>query len=135
MNNMPRIVRSLLLAVTTMFAMGAQAQLSGISNADAASGLRQALTEGAQAAVAKLGVQNGFFADGRVKIQLPPVLQRVEGAMRALGMRQQADELVLKMNRAAEAAVPDAKELLVDAAKKMTLQDAKGIVQIGRAHV
>ena len=135
MNNMPCIVRSLLLAVTTMFAMSAHAQLSGISNADAASGLRQALTEGAQAAVAKLGVQNGFFADGRVKIQLPPVLQRVEGAMRAMGMRQQADELVLKMNRAAEAAVPHAKELLVDAAKKMTLQDAKGILQGGETSV
>ena len=84
MNNMPCIVRSLLLAVTTMFAMSAHAQLSGISNADAASGLRQALTEGAHAAVAKLSVENGFFADGRVKIPLPPVLQRVEGAMRAI---------------------------------------------------
>ena len=70
-----------------------------------------------------------------VKIPLPPVLQRVEGAMRAMGMRQQADELVLKMNRAAEAAVPHAKELLVDAAKKMTLQDAKGILQGGQTSV
>jgi hypothetical protein len=51
--------------------------------------------------------------------------------MRAVGMRRQADELVLTMNRAAEAAVPEAKQLLVDAVKKMSVQDAKGILTGG----
>ena len=135
MKNMPGIVRSFVAAVIMLAAANAQAQLASISNADAASGLRQALTDGAAAAVSKLGVENGFFGDGRVKIPLPSALQRVEGAMRAMGMSRQADELILKMNRAAEEAVPHAKELLVDAARRMTLQDAKGILQGGQTSV
>ncbi len=109
----------------------AQANLDRISNTDAVSGLKQALNDGSIAAVSKLGVENGFFGNPRVKIPLPPSLKRVEGAMRALGMRKQADELVLSMNRAAEAAVPEAKQLLVDAVKKMSVQDAKSILTGG----
>ena len=55
------------------------ADLSGISNAEATSGLKQALTDGSAAAVAQLGVQNGFFSNPKVKIPLPPALQRIEG--------------------------------------------------------
>ncbi len=107
------------------------ASIADLTNTDATNGLRQALNEGSVAAVAKLGVENGFFANPKVKIPLPPAMQRVEGAMRAIGMRKQADELVLTMNRAAEAAVPEAKQLLVDAVKKMSVQDAKGILTGG----
>ncbi|HKA46032.1 MAG TPA: DUF4197 domain-containing protein [Burkholderiales bacterium] len=107
------------------------ASLADLSNTDATNGLRQALNEGSIAAVAKLGVENGFFGNPRVKIPLPPSLHQVEGALRAIGMRKQADELVLTMNRAAEAAVPEAKQLLVDAVKKMSVQDAKGILTGG----
>jgi len=91
------------------------AALEGISNTDAVGGLRQALNDGSLAAVAKLGVENGYFANPRVKIPLPPALQRIEGALRLAGMRKQADDLVLSMNRAAEAAAAQAKPLLVDA--------------------
>jgi len=107
------------------------AGVADLSNADATNGLRQALTEGSIAAVGKLGVENGFFGNPQVKIPLPPSLKSVEGALRAVGMRKQADELVLTMNRAAEAAVPEAKQLLVDAVKKMSVQDAKGILAGG----
>lgn len=107
------------------------ADLDSITNADAVGGLKQALTDGSAAAVAKLGVENGYFGNPKVKIPLPPSLQRVEGAMRLMGMRRQADELVLTMNRAAEAAAPEAKALLFDAVKKMTVQDAKGILTGG----
>jgi hypothetical protein len=106
----------------------AAASLDRISNADAVGGLKQALNDGSLAAVAKLGVQNGYFNNPQVKIPLPPSLKRAEGEMRALGMRKQADELVLTMNRAAEAAAPEAKQLLVDAVKKMSVQDAKKIL-------
>ncbi len=110
---------------------GFAAGLDRFSNADAASGLKQALTEGSAAAVAKLGVENGYLNNPKVKIPLPPSLKKVEGAMRVMGMRRQADELVVAMNRAAEAAAPEAKALLVDAVKKMTVQDAKGILTGG----
>jgi hypothetical protein len=129
------MLRILGIFVLSVITSSAQAQLAGITNMDAASGVRQALTDGAAAAVAKLGVADGFLGNPQVKIPLPPVLARVEGAMRTFGMKQQADELITSMNRAAEAAVPHAKALLVDAAKKMSLQDAKGILQGGQTSV
>jgi hypothetical protein len=120
------------LIVALVIGAGAHAAtLAELSNADAAGGLKQALNEGSIAAVAKLGVENGFFGNPKVKIPLPPSIQRVEGALRAVGMRRQADELVLTMNRAAEAAVPEAKQLLVESVKKMSVQDAKGILTGG----
>jgi hypothetical protein len=107
------------------------AGLDDITNRDAVNGLKQALTNGAQAAVAKLGKQDGFMNDPRIKIPLPPSMKRAEAVMHSIGAGKQADDLVLRMNRAAEAAVPQAKSLLVDAAKKMTVQDAKGILTGG----
>jgi hypothetical protein len=107
------------------------AGLDSISNTDANSGLKQALTDGSAAAVAMLGKENGFFGNPKVKIPLPPTLKKVEGALRLAGMKKQADDLVLTMNRAAEAAVPEAKVLLVDSVKKMSVQDAKGILTGG----
>jgi hypothetical protein len=109
----------------------AAAGLDDITHAEAARGLRQALNDGSAAAVAKLGVENGFFGNPKVRIPLPPSVQRVERGLRAFGMRREADELVLTMNRAAEAAVPEAKQLLTDAVKKMSVQDAKGILTGG----
>lgn len=106
----------------------AAATIADLSNAEAVRGLKQALNDGSAAAVARLGVENGYFANPNVKIPLPPSLQQVERGLRAFGMRRQADELVLTMNRAAEAAVPEAKQLLVDAVKTMSVQDAKGIL-------
>ncbi len=125
---MRRILGSLALLVISGTAA---AGLADISNADATSGLRQALNDGSIAAVAKLGVQNGFFANPQVKIPLPPSLKKAEGALRLAGMKKQADDLVLSMNRAAEAAVPEAKQLLTDAVKKMSVQDAKKILTGG----
>ena len=82
----------------------AAAGLADISNRDAIDGLKEALTRGSHAAVARLGVENGFFGNDRVKIPLPPSLRRLEAVMRSIGMDRHADELVLRMNRAAEAA-------------------------------
>jgi hypothetical protein len=107
------------------------AGLDAISNKDAVSGLKQALTDGSAAAVSMLGVENGFLGNDKVKIPLPPSIQKIQSALRFMGKQKEADELVLAMNRAAEAAVPEAKTLLVDAVKKMSVQDAKGILTGG----
>lgn len=107
------------------------AQLENITDKEAISALRTALEKGSRAAVDRLGKENGFFGDPRVKIPLPESLLRAERTMRRLGMGKYADELVLTMNRAAEAAVPEAKKLFVDSVKKMTVQDAKGILTGG----
>ncbi len=106
--------------------------VDALSNADINAGLKEALTRGADAAVAQLGQKDGFFGNPALKIPLPPSLQKAEKAMRMLGMGRQADELVLSMNRAAEAAVPEAKTLLVGAVRAMTLEDARGILTGGQ---
>jgi hypothetical protein len=114
--------------------IGAEAlalDLGSLSNTDAVSGLKDALTQGSAAAVSKLGVENGFLGNDKVRIPLPDALKRVEGGLRLLGMQKQADELVTAMNRAAEQAVPEAKALLVGAVKNMSVQDAKGILTGG----
>jgi len=126
---MARILGCLLALVISFPVMGAT--LEGVSNTEASSGLKQALADGSAAAVAKLGVENGFLNNPKVKIPLPPALKKVESALRFAGMKRQADDLVVAMNRAAEAAVPEAKALLVDSVKRMTVQDAKGILTGG----
>jgi hypothetical protein len=105
--------------------------LADISNKDATGGIKEALTQGASNAVAHLGKEDGFLGNAKVKIPLPENLARIEGAMRKFGLGRQADELVTAMNRAAEAAVPQAKTLLVNSVKQMSLEDAKGILSGG----
>lgn len=119
------------LIVGLVIAAPAWAQLENISNREAIDALKTALDKGSRAAVEKLGMQNGFFGDARVKIPLPESLRRAEKNMRRFGMGKYADELILTMNRAAEAAVPEAKQLFVDSVKKMTVRDAKGILTGG----
>ena len=121
-----------ILAAALVSAAASAAGLDDISNREAVNGLKQALSNGAQAAVAKLGKENGFLGDPRIRIPLPPSMKRAEAVMHSIGAGKQVDDLVLRMNRAAEAAVPEAKPLLVDAAKKMTVQDAKGILTGGQ---
>lgn len=107
------------------------AQLDRITGRDATAGLKAALEKGSQAAVASLGREDGFFLNPQVKIPLPESLQRAERLMRRVGMGRYADELVLTMNRAAEAAVPEARQLFVEAVRRMTVQDAKAILTSG----
>jgi hypothetical protein len=106
--------------------------VDALSTSEINAGLKEALTRGADAAVAQLGQKDGFFGNAALKIPLPPSLQKAEKAMRMFGMGRQADELVLSMNRAAEAAVPEARTLLVDAVRAMTLEDARGILTGGK---
>ena len=105
--------------------------LAGLSNQDAARGIKGALSQGAASAVSKLGVPGGFLNNPKVKIPLPPALDEVAKAMRMLGAGKDADELEVAMNRAAEQAVPDAKMLLTNAVKTMSVADAKGILTGG----
>lgn len=106
--------------------------VDALSSADITAGLKEALTRGADAAVAQLGQPNGFFGNPAMRIPLPPSLEKAEKAMRMFGMGSQADQLVQSMNHAAEAVVPEAKPLLIDAVKEMTLEDARGILTGGQ---
>ncbi len=127
-----RVVRQLALIAGMIVAGPVAAGLESISGQDAASGLREALVTGTQFAVDSLGKADGFFGNGKVKIPLPESAQKIEKVLRQFGMGRQADELILTINRAAEAAVPEARTLLVDSVRRMSVQDAKAILTGGQ---
>lgn len=113
---------------TTLVQAGA---LDAVSTGDASAGVKEALSKGADYAVSSLGRNGGFLGNDRVKIPLPGYLQKAESALRMFGLGKQADQLVETMNHAAENAVAVAKPVLVDSIKKMSIQDAKGILTGG----
>ena len=120
--------------VLAAITLGGQAFALGIndlSNKETASGLKEALTRGADIAIGQLGKTNGFLGDSRVKIPLPDSARAVESMMRTFGMKKQADQLIETMNRAAEMAVVEAKPILRDAVSKMSFDDARGILTGG----
>ena len=124
--------RGLLAALFLAWMPFARANIAALSNQDAVAGLKGALEKGARVAVDALGRTDGFFGNQAVKILLPESIRKYEGLMRRIGMGKYADELILTMNRAAEAAVPEAKQLFVESVKKMSVQDAKGILSGGQ---
>ena len=105
--------------------------LADLSGADAASGLKAALEKGALSAVGLLGTNNGFMGNDLVRIALPGYLNDAANLLKKLGQGKKVDELILAMNRAAESAVPLAKDMLVDAVKTMSVTDAKTILKGG----
>jgi len=147
MRNMPRWLAASAVAIGVLGIAGAPAQSlfdqgrdmlrgltapggggSALSSGDIASGLREALRVGSQRVVGTLGRANGFNGSPDVHIPLPDTLRRVQSALRRVGMSSMADDVELKLNRAAEKAVPRAKTLFVDAIQKMTIDDARKIL-------
>jgi len=102
---------------------------SPLGETDAALGVRAALERGALAAVAQLGRVDGFFAHPELKIELPAALKDAAKLLKATGQGKKVDALVLAMNRAAEAAVPQARELLVQTVKQTSVEDALRLVR------
>ena len=105
--------------------------LSDLTQSDASGGLKDALTQGAQIAVKQLGKPGGFSDNDEVRIELPGKLGKAAQTMKMMGMGEQVEELEASMNKAAEAAMPQAQAILVDAVKKMTVSDAKAILAGG----
>lgn len=122
----------LLAAVMLLAHQRAQAlSLDDLSNKEASQGLKVALEKGALAAVSLLGQTDGFLGNDKVRIPLPGYLEDASKLLRTFGQGARIDELVTAMNRAAEAAVPMAKDLLVGAVKSMNVTDAKKILAGG----
>jgi hypothetical protein len=107
------------------------AQAAGFTDGDAALGVREALERGAVAAVGLLGKENGFLGNPKVRIPLPEALESAAKLLSMTGQKKRVEELETAMNRAAEAAVPEAKALLIDAVKSMSVDDARKIVSGG----
>lgn len=105
--------------------------LSDLSEKDASAGIKTALERGALAAVALLGKADGFLGNPKVRIPLPGFLEDASKLLKITGQGARVDELVTSMNRAAEAAVPMGKNLLVGAVKSMSVTDARNILSGG----
>lgn len=125
-----------LLTLVTMYSC---AELQGVvdslpqgggvlSNADIASGLRQALDLGIEKQVTKLTKTDGFYRNDLVKILLPAELQKVDKGLRDIGLGNLADEGLKALNRAAEDAVKEATPIFVNAVKEITFADARNIL-------
>lgn len=94
-------------------------------------GLRAALTVGADRVMGRLGVTDGFYGDPQVRIPLPGQLGELQAQLARIGMSSALDDLQLRLNRAAESAIPVARDLVVDAVASITLDDAIGILRGG----
>ncbi len=127
-----------LVIVLLVFNLTACAELQGvidqlpqggeISNVDIASGLREALDLGIDKQVSKLTLKDGFYKNELVKIMLPEELQKVDKALRDIGLSSLADDGIKVLNRAAEDAVKEATPIFVSAVKDITFADAKNIL-------
>jgi Protein of unknown function (DUF4197) len=112
-------------------AAGAAGTATGISNAEAGSGIKEALAQGIAKSVLKLNTTDGFFKDAIYKVLLPPDAKKIENTLRSLGFNSMVDKAILQINRGAEDAAGYAKPIFVDAIKSMTLNDAIGLIRNG----
>lgn len=124
-----------ILSVLLLFMLSSCAELQQVAgdimnqnNPDIAAGLREALDNGISKQVIKLTAVDGFYKNELVKIMLPDELQKVDKALRDVGMGKLADEGLKVINRAAEDAVKEATPIFVDAVKQITFTDAKNIL-------
>ncbi|MBI3136947.1 MAG: DUF4197 domain-containing protein [Sphingobacteriales bacterium] len=104
---------------------------TGVTEAEAGEGIREALGQGLVKAVLRLNKQDGFFKDAFYKILMPPDAVKIENTLRDLGMGKMIDKAILQVNRAAEDAAGYAKPIFADAIKNMTISDAIGLVKNG----
>lgn len=126
-------------AVSTVKSLGGEEAIeevikSGVSNdalslEDISKAFKQALTIGSEKVVARLGQADGFNADPTAHIPLPKNLKKVRKALKVVGLSSYADDLELKLNRAAEAATPVAKQLFIDSISTMSFDDVKKIYE------
>ena len=101
----------------------------GVTETEAAEGIRQALQQGTSKGISVLNVQDGFFGNNAYKLFLPEDAIKIEKTLRTIGMGKQVDRAILQINRAAEDAVGYATPIFVDAIKEMTIADAINIIR------
>ena len=103
----------------------------GLNSNEIASGLKEALSIGAEKAGSSLSALNGFFGNAAIKILMPDEAKKVEEKLRAIGLGDQVDEAILSINRAAEDAAKSSVPIFVNAIKQMSIKNAAGILNGG----
>jgi Protein of unknown function (DUF4197) len=116
-------------ALVLMLAVSPLNAATASSKSETADGLKAALNQAVATAVTTLGKPDGFLGNPEVRIPLPGKLEKAAKKLRKLGMGKQTDALEIAMNRAAEAAVPEARALFVDAIKQMSVADAVTVLR------
>jgi hypothetical protein len=116
---------------TTLNKMFGKSKCGPLSTDEIVSGLKEALSVGAQRGTDKLSAADGFFKNAALKILMPPEAKKVEETLRSFGMGKQVDQAILAMNRAAEDAAKSAAPIFINAVKSMTIDDAVGILKGG----
>lgn len=101
----------------------------GLSSAEIAEGLKEALTNGISKGSDLVSQLDGYFKNPEIKLPFPPEAKKAEDKLRQIGMGKEVDNFVLSLNRAAEDAAKEAKPIFVAAIKGMTIQDAAGILK------
>lgn len=101
----------------------------GLTEKDAADGIKEALVNGTGQSVKVVSIQDGYWGNPEIKIPFPTEAQEMESKLRAIGMGKKVDEFNVSMNRAAEKAAAEAKPIFVAAIKGMTVKDAINIVK------
>ena len=107
----------------------AQPSSTVLSNGDIASGLRKALRVGTERVVGQLGSNDGFNADPEVHIPLPDTLAKVKSVLGKVGMAGFANDLELRLNRAAETEAPEAKAVFWQAIQDLSLDEVRRIYE------
>ena len=105
---------------------------TSVSSSEAASGIKQALSQGLDRSIKSLAVQDGFLGNAAVKILMPPEAQKVESTLRSIGLGSICDNLIQSLNRAAETAVSEAAPVFVSALSQLTIKDATNILLSGQ---
>lgn len=90
-------------------------------------GLKEALEVGSRRAIDAISQDGGYLNNAKIRVPMPESIDKATGLLRKMGMGSQVDQFEESMNRAAEKAAPQATELIVDALKEMTFDDAKKI--------
>lgn len=102
-----------------------------LTAAEIDAGLREALVVGTTNVASQLGRENGYFGDARIRIPLPDTYRQLQSNLALIGASGPLDDVELRLNRAAEAAVPEARVLVLGAVRNMTIEDALGILRGG----
>ena len=110
---------------------GAQSPSGELTLAEIDAGLRQALEIGTERVASQIGVVDGYWTDPQIQIPLPGRLGQVQNELSKVGLSAPLDDLQLRMNRAAEDAVPAGKRIVIEAVQSITIEDALGILRGG----
>lgn len=119
------------IIVLFIFSIIINANAANISQTDASTGLKSILNQAAKTAVKELGASGGFSNNPQVRIELPGRLESASKMLKMIGLGNQITQLENSMNAAAEAAMPEAQQMLTNSIQQMTFSDAKSILTGG----